>query len=159
MLGSLHRITKIVSGGQTGVDRAALDFALANGICHGGWCPEGRKAEDGVIPIRYQLDELKGAGYRQRTRQNVTESSCTLILNIGEPEGGTKRTIAIARHLNKSFHVAQLDDASLPDQIAMTGDWLEHTDCSILNIAGPRESKHPGVYQMGYDFLGKVLRV
>jgi hypothetical protein len=81
-------LQRIVSGGQAGVDRAALDWAIARGIPHGGWCPAGRIAEDGMIPERYQLRETASPGYRERTRRNVEDSDGTLILNLGELDAG-----------------------------------------------------------------------
>src|SRR5210317_1948565 len=80
---------RIVSGGQTGVDRGALDAALTLGRVCGGWCPEGRLADDGPIPARYPLQELPGGGYRARTRRNVRDSDATLIVTFGAPTGGT----------------------------------------------------------------------
>lgn len=99
----------IVSGGQTGVDRAALDFAIARGYPHGGWCPRGRRAEDGVLHDRYQLVETESRNYRQRTRRNVTDSDATLILSIGEPEGGTLTTLRYAQQYSKPMQVVSLD--------------------------------------------------
>src|SRR5437660_8666127 len=93
--------TKLISGGQTGVDRAALDVALELGLPCGGWCPRGRKAEDGVIPDRYPLAETPSPSYRQRTRWNVRDSDGTLILVRGRPTGGTALTLASARRLGK----------------------------------------------------------
>ncbi|MCX7173435.1 MAG: putative molybdenum carrier protein [Proteobacteria bacterium] len=85
-------VTKIVSGGQTGVDRAALDWAVQQGIPHGGWCPKGRIAEDGAIDSRYELQETNSAKYPQRTKQNIIDSDGTLILNSGELDGGSLET-------------------------------------------------------------------
>src|SRR3989338_5590679 len=117
-------INKIISGGQTGADRAALDFAIAHGIPHGGWCPKGRKAEDGAIPLRYQLSEMATCDYFNRTKQNIADSDATLILNIGELDGGTKRTVGFARRLKKPFKAVQLDSGDLEDQVEQTHDWL-----------------------------------
>lgn len=89
-------IDKIISGGQTGVDRAGLDVAIALGIPHGGWCPKGRKAEDGTIPAIYQIQETPKTNYKQRTGWNVRDSDGTLILTLGEPTGGTAATIKLA---------------------------------------------------------------
>src|SRR3954447_14624932 len=94
-------IQRIVSGGQTGVDRAALDVALALGIPCGGWCPRGRGAEDGLIPERYPLVETPAADASQRTRWNVRDSDGTLILAWGEPTGGTLLTVQACRETGK----------------------------------------------------------
>jgi hypothetical protein len=98
-------IERIVSGGQTGADRAALDWAITHGVPHGGWCPAGRIAEGGVIPARYQLTEVPdGGGYRQRTEANVCDSHATLIVSIApELTGGSHETMLFARRLAKPW--------------------------------------------------------
>src|SRR6266852_5932705 len=101
-------ISKIVSGGQTGVDRAALDVALELGIPCGGWCPKGRRAEDGSIPDHYPLRETSTAFYPQRTEWNVRDSDGTLVLTLGRPDGGTALTIELARRLPKPFLAVNL---------------------------------------------------
>ena len=96
-------IKRIISGGQTGVDRAALDWAIANGIQHGGWCPAGREAEDGAIPAKYQLQEIAG-GYQKRTRANVSDSDATLIISLAEElTGGTFETRKYAVNIGKPW--------------------------------------------------------
>src|SRR3990170_1498194 len=94
-------VSRIVSGGQTGADRAALDWAIRNGVPHGGWCPRGRTAEDGVLPAKYELREAESLDYRWRTRQNVTDSDATLILNMGALDGGTLETAKLAKRFGK----------------------------------------------------------
>src|SRR6516162_4541079 len=93
------RSFSVVSGGQTGVDRGALDAALGLGVPCGGWCPDGRRAEDGVIPARYPVTELRGAGYEERTHKNVEDSDGTLIITFGQVSGGTARTLEVCRKL------------------------------------------------------------
>ncbi|MFA7320285.1 MAG: putative molybdenum carrier protein [Dokdonella sp.] len=105
-------LLKIVSGGQTGADRAALDWAIARGLAHGGWCPNGRKAEDGVMDPRYQLIETQSANYRSRTIANVRDSDATLIPNLGPLEGGTLETLRIAERTGREFRLIQLDGFS-----------------------------------------------
>lgn len=144
----LPAITKIISGGQTGADRAALDWAIAHDIPHGGWCPVGRMAEDGVIPVKYQLTEMPdGGGYLQRNKANVQDSDATLILTISPKlSGGSKQTVLFAKHLRKPWlHVYP----EMNWQDAITG-WLASTQIGILNAAGPRFSKEPdiGVFVM-----------
>lgn len=150
-------IKMIVSGGQAGADRAALDWAIARGIPHGGWCPEGRMAEDGIIPSHYKLEELLDAGYRQRTRQNVIDSDGTLILNIGELDGGTLQTLRFAQQHNKPYQIVQLDGDNMEKQAEHFRSWIHATCCGILNVAGPRESKRPGIYRQSYDFLARLF--
>src|SRR5438105_4205172 len=96
-IASLPTLTRLISGGQTGVDRAALDWAIDHGLEHSGWCPKGRKAEDGVIPAHYDLQETASGRYEPRTRANVMEADGTLILNLGELNGGTLLTAEICR--------------------------------------------------------------
>ncbi len=140
---------KIVSGGQTGADRAALDWALRHNIPHGGWCPNGRLATDGPLDPIYQLQETESAGYRQRTRRNVVDSEATLIFNMGELDGGTLATLRFAKTLKKPHLVVQLDNASTDEASLQVITWLRHGKFSTLNVAGPREEKRPGIYSKG----------
>lgn len=107
-------LEKIVSGGQTGVDRAALDAGLTSGIAVGGWCPAGRRAEDGMIPERYPLLELDSPEYAARTEKNVVDSDATLVLNFGVLADGTALTVQLARKHRKPLHVVQLDGEADP---------------------------------------------
>jgi hypothetical protein len=102
-------IARVISGGQTGVDRAALDWAIRNDVPHGGWCPKGRRAEDGTIPEKYALEETASRGYADRTRRNVFSADATLILNIGPLEGGTRLTAEVCEQWQKPFLIIQLD--------------------------------------------------
>ena len=140
---------RIVSGGQTGVDRAALDVAIALGIEHGGWCPAGRLAEDGSIPSRYQLEETESPEYPIRTEQNVIDSDATLILYRQRLKGGTLLTRKICDRTFKPYLLVRLDR----DSHQTIRRWLcDQQPCS-LNIAGPRESTCRGVYQQSFEFL------
>ncbi len=150
---SLRLCQTIISGGQTGADRAALDFAIEHGYLHGGWTPSGRQAEDGRIPLKYQLTELSGSGYRQRTRLNVEDSDATLILNIGELQGGTLATKAFAQKLGKAHLLIQVDGQTPPGAAALLSAWLGQHSIQTLNVAGPRESKRPGVYDLTRQLL------
>lgn len=144
---------RIISGGQTGADRAALDFAIKNGYAHGGWAPRGREAEDGLIPPKYQLTELVDGGYRQRTRRNVDDSDGTLIVNLGELEGGSLATQVFAQKRGKPHLLVSLD-AGVTDQIVATAlAWLRENGIATLNVAGPRESKRPGIYDQTVSLL------
>lgn len=135
-------VHKILSGGQTGVDRAALDWALQRGVPCGGWCPRGRRAEDGVIDARYPLTETPGRDYPQRTEWNVRDADGTLILLAGEPEGGTLFTMECARRLGKPLRLVDLQHDL---DVVTFRRWLRRHDIRILNVAGPRESKFPGI--------------
>lgn len=148
-------LRKIVSGGQTGVDRAGLDAALALGIEIGGWCPKGRRAEDGVIPSIYPLRETKTENYTERTRLNVRDSDGTLILNVGALDGGTKRTFEFALELRKPCLVVNLDKEPNAGEFKA---WLEQHKVAVLNVAGPRERKRPGLQARATVFLQKLLK-
>ena len=150
------QIKKVVSGGQTGVDRAALDAALAFGIPCGGWCPKGRLAEDGPIPARYPLNETPSCDYPARTEWNVRDSDGTLVLSWGRPSGGTALTIALARRLKRPCLVIDLEPADLScEKIAA---WIDLHDVAVLNVAGPRESAGLPIYRKAHALLIKLLR-
>jgi hypothetical protein len=138
---------KIISGGQTGVDRAALDAARALKMEYGGSVPKGRKAEDGPIPVEYaHLKELEASRYEARTEMNVIDAAATLIFAMGALQGGTAITAGFARRYGKPCLV--LDLAGLRDEEAIirVRAWLSETRPEILNVAGPRESNAPGIY-------------
>ena len=145
---------KIISGGQSGVDRAALDVALERGIPCGGWAPKGRRAEDGVIPERYPLRETLSEDSGERTRNNVRDSDATLVLAIDLPQGGTLLTLEEAQALGRPHLVVNLGRAPDPGQAAR---WLRQSGAGVLNVAGPRESTVPGIHQMASQFLKAVL--
>ena len=147
-------IEKIISGGQTGVDRAGLDAAMEAGIPVGGYCPRGRLAEDGTVPERYPLIEMNSERYASRTEKNVVESDGTLVLNIGALSDGTKATVDFAKEHKRPCLVVQLDGApSLLD----CRDWIREHGIRILNVAGPRESKRPGIRLQAWGFLGRLF--
>ncbi len=146
----------IVSGGQTGADRGALDFAIKHGYTHGGWAPRGREAEDGTIPLKYQLTELSEGGYRQRTRSNVMESDGTLIVNLGELDGGSLATQAFAQQMGKPLFVVQLDSGASAETAASVLWWLREHRINTLNVAGPRESKRPGICRLTGELLEAI---
>lgn len=148
-------IEKIVSGGQTGVDRAALDVALELGIFCGGWCPQGRLAEDGPIDERYPLQETTSEDYSQRTKNNVRDSDGTLILTAGEPTGGTALTRTHAEIIGKPCLVIDLNQKPNP---ATVHDWIQTHSIQILNVAGPRASQQPGIYTKATQFLNALFR-
>lgn len=149
-----HPVEKILSGGQTGVDRAGLDAGMALGLAVGGWCPRGRRAEDGPIPAHYPLEETASASYRVRTRLNVRDGDATLILCRGPLRGGTKLTAVIARSMGRPLRVA---DLSRRVQAPAAAAWLRRHGIVRLNIAGPRESQAPGIGAEARHFLMRVL--
>jgi predicted Rossmann fold nucleotide-binding protein DprA/Smf involved in DNA uptake len=160
-MSDLRSIT-IISGGQTGADRAALDFALAHGLAHGGWCPRGRLAEDGPLDPRYELRQTPAGRYAQRTEWNVRDSDATVVFTIaGRPQGGTALTINLADRLGKPWlHVTRDGDdppilapPSLTEHAARLVEFLRQHDVRRLNVAGPRASQEPDVA----DFVRGVL--
>jgi hypothetical protein len=142
----------IISGGQTGADRAALDFAIEHDIAHGGWCPRGRLAEDGRIPPRYALRETPSRRYSQRTQWNVRDSDATVAFTIAPATvGGTSLTLACARRCGKpALHLSrEALQAGNDDPVAAAASlllaFLHHNDVQALNVAGPRESQEPQI--------------
>ena len=146
---------KVISGGQTGVDRAALDVALEFGLECGGWCPKGRRAEDGPIPERYPLTEADSDQYPPRTERNVRDADGTLIVTRGRPDRGTGLTLQLAKRYGKPFFVVDLDQDGKPGEVR---SWLKRKRITILNVAGPRESSAKGIHAQAGQFLRKVLR-
>ena len=148
--------TRIVSGGQTGVDRAALDVALELGLPCGGWCPRGRRAEDGPIPPRYPLTETGSASYRSRTRRNVEDSDGTVILAWGPLAGGTRFTAAYAERHGRPHVIVDLAQWSDAD-VQRVRAWLAAHSIRILNVAGPRASQAPDAYAAAHAFMTALL--
>jgi Circularly permutated YpsA SLOG family len=136
---------KIVSGGQTGADRAALDFAVEHGIPHGGWCPKGRKAEDGQINGRYQFQETPSSDYVQRTEWNVRDTDGTVIFTVNATlSGGSKRTAEFAKKQNKPcLHLLAQGGREKAQQ--RLRDFIRQHGINVLNVAGTRASKEPDV--------------
>lgn len=148
-------LERVCSGGQTGVDRGALDAAIEAKLEHGGWCPLGRLAEDGHIPARYRLRETQSPEYRVRTEQNVLDSDGTLILYRGRLQGGTRLTRLLAeRHGKPLLRVNFARDAS-PWAVRA---WIQQHTIRTLNVAGPRESSFPGIGDDARRFLLAVIR-
>lgn len=144
----------IRSGGQTGVDRAALDAAMAMGLVVCGWCPHGRLAEDGPIDLRYPLVETKSDKYSIRTDWNVRDADATLIISPLPLEGGTLLTEQYALTRKKPCLAVAPDDGEAADKVV---HWLRQLNIDELNVAGPRESKQPGVYRQSVELLTTVL--
>ena len=134
------KISKIISGGQTGVDRAALDAAIELGTRHAGFIPKGRLSEDGSIPLRYNIIELENEDYSDQTLKNVQYSNGTLILHKGEIAGGTALTEEFCYLEKKAVLIINILDEITVIRVNLD-TWLETNTISILNIAGPRESE------------------
>jgi len=147
-------VKKIISGGQTGADRGALDAAIALGIAHGGWCPQGRLAEDGRIPDCYLLEQSDSPEYPVRTEQNVVHSDATLILYRGQISGGTLLTLNFAKEHCRPCLAVDLDR---PLTFAEIQRWLRDNRVAVLNVAGPRESQSPGIGQLAREFVKELL--
>jgi hypothetical protein len=145
---------RIVSGGQTGVDRAALDVALEMGMECGGWCPAGRWAEDGVIDARYPLAETPSADPAQRTEWNVRDSDATLVLTGDGASPGTELAREVARRLGKPLHVCA---PASPAAVDAFRRWMRMHGVRTLNVAGPRESESPGIYTAARDLLRELF--
>lgn len=155
---SLSNIEKIISGGQTGVDRAALDVAIRFHIQCGGWCPKGRRAEDGVIPIKYPLKETRSEGYEERTKRNVDDSDGTLILAFGtDLTGGTNLTALYVTNIKKPLY--QINMSQDVDVKKFWG-WIEQNRIKTLNVAGPREvPPQKKIYTSASTILTKLFCV
>jgi hypothetical protein len=144
---------KIISGGQTGVDRAALDVALKHGIDCGGWCPAGRFDEFGRIPDRYPLNELTRGGFTERTLQNVKDSDGTVIIYLGKLSGGTEQTVQFCVEQQQPHDLIDASKISTEDAAKFIADFVYKHEIDILNVAGPRQSEWPE----GYDYAFRVL--
>jgi hypothetical protein len=147
-------VERIVSGGQTGVDRAALTVAQQLGIPCGGWCPRGRRAEDGRIPSCFSMQETPSRAYPQRTEWNVRDSDGTLVLTVGGPDRGTALTLALAARHHKPC--LRLDLRSGPTAASLSS-WVQAHGVRKLNVAGPRESRAPGIGAAAAAFLRVAL--
>jgi len=149
-------IEKIVSGGQTGVDRAALDFAIETGISHGGWCPRGRLAEDGAIGSAYELKETPDADYPQRTEWNVRDSDGTVIFTAAsELTGGSALTRDLAIELGKPWlHLSKQRDAD--SAATKLREFVQHHKIKTLNVAGPRLSTEPAARAFVFQILNAL---
>ena len=146
---------KIISGGQTGVDRAALDVALRHGIDCGGWCPAGRLDEFGKIPDHYPIQELQGGSFTERTLQNVKDSDGTIVVYCGHLGGGTAQTVNFCLELKRPHELIDASKISTEGAAKLIGDFVRKNKINILNVAGPRQSEWPE----GYDCASRVLDI
>ena len=148
---------KIISGGQTGVDRAALDIALKHGIESGGWCPTGRLDEFGRIPDRYPLKELENGGFTERTLQNIKDSDGTVIIYAGTLSGGTEQTVHFCVDQQRPHHLIDGSKISALEAARLIADFVRRDKIDILNVAGPRASGWLGGYDYAYRALDNFL--
>jgi hypothetical protein len=150
-------VQRIVSGGQTGADRGALDAAIELGIEHGGYCPRDRRAEDGRIPDRYRLVELASTGYAARTARNVLESDGTLLVTRGPPTGGSALTASVAEQRGRPLLHLDLDLPNANPEAAIR-DFVARHRIAVLNVAGPRASSCAGIAEDVRGLLVDALR-
>ena len=148
----------IVSGGQTGVDRGALDAALASGSPCGGWCPEGRLAEDGAISDIYPLQELPNGHYRHRTRKNVEDSDGTVIIYFGALEGGTELTLQCCIQLQKPYKLIDAAEFTESRAAQIITEFISTHHIERLNVAGPRASEEPLAYPYAKETIRLLLQ-
>jgi len=150
-------IAKIISGGQTGADRAALDFAIDNNIPHGGWIPKGRITEAGQLPDKYQLQEMATTSYDKRTEQNVIDSDGTVIVSHGNLTGGSALTQTFAiKHYKPCLHL-DMNNTTIIEAADSLNNWIRKNNIMTLNVAGPRVSKDDKTYQVTRDLLEAVF--
>jgi hypothetical protein len=144
---------KIISGGQTGVDRAALDVALMHGIECGGWCPAGRLDEFGKIPDHYPLQELPSGGFTERTLQNVKDSDAPVVIYAGDVRGGTAQTVRFCIEVGRPYQLIDACRVATAEAAKLIADFVGTNKIDILNVAGPRQSEWPE----GYDYAFRML--
>lgn len=149
-------LSKIISGGQTGADRAALDAGLDRGFPTGGSCPVGRMAEDGPLDSRYKLDEISG-GYRARTRKNVEDSDGTVVFYENILEGGTEQTVAFCIKAARPYKLIDIDLVNHAVAATKILSFISASNVKTLNVAGPRHSKCPVIYNYVKNTIHLVL--
>ena len=150
-------VTKIISGGQTGADRAALDVAINLGIPHGGWVPKGRRTEDGKLGDKYQMKEMPTFNYPDRTEKNVLDSDGTLILSHGKLTGGSSLTRKLAKEHNRAWIHIDMDSLSVHQAARTIRTWISRHEIGILNVAGPTAGKDPEIYEAATTVLKAVF--
>lgn len=150
-------LCRIVSGGQTGADRAALDAALQLAFPCGGWCPPGRLAEDGPLNSIYPLNELTSGGYRQRTIKNIEDSDGTAIFYFGRPAGGTELTLVQCIKLHKPYQLVDASEVPALRASEILHRFIQQLAIGVLNVAGPRESRTPGTHAYVQEAIQSLI--
>ena len=156
---SKHRVSKVISGGQTGADRAGIDAAISLGIDYGGSLPSGRRTEDGHLPMKYnKMNEVKSRHYQVRTEKNVMDSDATIIFTFNRIGSGSALTRKLAeQHLKSCFHV-NLDKQTDDEAVRIVTEWLDSVRPYTLNVAGSRESTAEDIYQRVYRIMKEALK-
>ena len=153
-------IKRIISGGQTGADQAALDAAIKYSFPYGGWIPKGRKTEDGILPDKYKLKEMPTDSYEKRTEQNVIDSDGTVIISHGKLTGGSKLTQELAEKHNRPCLHVDLNETPAFIAVSKINSWIIGNEIEVLNVAGPRAGKNPKIYDdTRYIIEGVILSV
>jgi len=152
-------LRKIISGGQTGADRAGLDFAIDHSIPHGGWIPKGRRTEQGPLDSKYQLEETNNTFYPDRTKRNIMDSDGTLIVAYGpvKKKGGTALTYRLCGQVKKPCCYINLNMLTIPEAAQDVASWIRSNSIRVLNVAGPKESIEPNIHVDTYNLLKSVL--
>jgi hypothetical protein len=150
-------IKKIISGGQTGANQAALDTAMKCGIPHGGWIPKGRPTGKGPLSEKYQLKEMATEGYLKPTEQNVLDADGTLIISRGELTGGSALTKQLAMKHGKPFFHVDMNRFNVFKAARRIHKWIGSQSIKVLNVAGPRASHDPGIYPVAVKVLETLL--
>jgi hypothetical protein len=152
------QIEKIISGGQTGADRAALDISMAFGIPHGGWIPKGRKTEDGRLPDRYRMKEVLSISYAQSSQMNVLDSDGTLIVSHGRLTGVPASTQELSKkHRRPCLHI-DLEEIAYDKATDIVCSWIEIRGIHTLNVAGPRATRDPNIYEATKELLKRIIQ-
>ena len=147
------KIEKIISGGQTGADRAALDFAIEHNIPYAGWLPKGRKTEDGTLDLKYHLQEMPTTDYPKRTERNVLDADGTVIVSLGFLTGGSALTAEFAKRHKKPWIHIDLKELAIKEAVQRLDGWLTSHGIKVLNVAGPRARKDPAIYEATLHLL------
>jgi hypothetical protein len=150
-------VKKVISGGQTGADRGGLDAAIALNVPHGGWCPKGRKAEDGRIPDCYELEETGSSSYPARTRKNIIDSDVTIIFVFDVLGRGSKLTLNEADRLGKPASIIDIKAVGEETAAQLVREFFQSHKPDTINVAGSRESKAPGIQKVVQDIMTQVL--
>lgn len=147
---------EVWSGGQTGIDRAALDAAMQLGLKHGGYVPKGRLSEDGPVPDKYTgLRECNSVEYPVRTELNIRDTDATLLMTTARKSRGTELTRRLAQRIRKPLLVISVSNPPDPKKF---WEWITANRITKLNVAGPRESKNPGIHDQGLKILLAFLK-